>query len=439
MRCREIVARWAGAVFVMLFVASCGGGGDGDASNSGAGPTGTTQPQTGTVGIMFTDLPNDDVDRIIATVSKIELLGDSGRATIFSGPPQEIDFLELESFSEVFAIAEDVPAGDYNKIRLILDELLVVKLDDQENAIEEVSVRLPGNGKVDLNPRGTFFVTPGSTMLVEIDLDAKKSLKLNQTGNGQKYQFRPVVFVKISDHYIDGKLSRIFGIVDSVNADERSFVLCQDGRISDPDDSDSDSDEKDACLTVKVFEDTGIFGANGDPVDFSMIMANEPLTAIGNLRVSDEATDSDGDSDGNSDSDTDSDSDSDSDRDANGDSDGDSDSDTDSDSDSDSDRDDHGDSDSDSDAAFDDDDLILDAYVIELGDLGTFKRLTGEISSDFDEATQQFGLAIDSGQGFSDGTNVTGRLQMGTRIFDKAANPTAPICTRGAPATSTAC
>ena len=46
------------------------------------------------------------------------------------------DFLKLESFTELFTVAEDVPAGDYNKIRLTLDRLRLVDLDDMGNVIE---------------------------------------------------------------------------------------------------------------------------------------------------------------------------------------------------------------------------------------------------------------------------------------------------------------
>lgn len=410
-------------LFVLALLAACGGGSGDGIDNPGPGAAPPPVANTGTIGIMFTDLPSDEFDQIIATVSAIELIGGNGKVTLFDGPPQEVDFLMLENFSELFSIAEDVPAGDYSKIRLILDELRVIKLDDQDNIVEESSVRLPGNGKFDLNPRRTFFVMPGSTLLVEIDLDAKKSLKVNQTGNGDTYQFRPVAFVTISDQKVGGKLTRIFGTVGDIDDVERSFVLCQENRVSDPDDGNANIGGGGNCLTVKAIDDTGIFDTNGDPVDFSLIMPGQLLTAIGNLRVSDEATDSDGDSDGDSESDTDSDSDSDSDMDTDGDSDGESDSDTDSDSDSDSDFDDNGDSDSDSDAAHDDDDLILEALVIEFGDLGTFERLKGEITTDYDPGTQQFGLAIDPGQGFADDTNLRGLVQMGTQIVDKEANP----------------
>lgn len=426
--------RGIAALSVLFLLAGCGGGGGGSPAATEPDPDPAPPPsssaKTGTVGIMFTDGPTDRFDQFLAEIREIRLLGDSGDVTIFSVPEGEpaevVDFLQLGSFNELFTVAEDVPAGDYDKIRLILDDLTIVDLDT--DPVEEYSVKLPGNGKVDLNPRGTFFVTPGSTLLVEIDVDAKKSLKVVEAGNSEKYLFRPVVFVKISEEGSmepGTKLTRIFGSVDSVSDTEDSFVLCQQARASDNDgdsDDDSDSDrgaddgDNNKCVTVLASGETGVFGTDGTPALFGDIVVGEPLTAIGRLRASDETPADDGDTDGDSDSDTDSGSDNGNGGDDDGDTDGDSDGSEDS---ADSDADTDSDTDSDSDSSFDDDDLILDAYVIELGDMGTFERLNGEITEDID-VDDAFGLAIAPGQGFGDDTVVTGLYQDGTGIFNKA-------------------
>ncbi|HZX22636.1 MAG TPA: DUF4382 domain-containing protein [Woeseiaceae bacterium] len=424
--------RGIAALSVLFLLGGCGGGGGSSPAVTEPDPDPTPPPsssaKTGTVGIMFTDGPTDRFDQFLAEIREIRLLGDSGNVTIFSVPDGEpaevVDFLQLGSFNELFTVAEDVPAGDYDKIRLILDDLTIVDLDT--DPAEEYSVKLPGNGKVDLNPRGTFFVTPGSTLLVEIDVDAKKSLKVVEAGNSEKFLFRPVVFVKISDQGSmepGTKLTRIFGSVESVSDTEDSFVLCQQGRASDNDgDSDDDSDsDRDAngdddnnkCVTVLASGETGIFGTDGTPALLGDVAVGEPLTAIGRLRTSDETPADDGDTDGDTDAGEGND-------DGTGDDDGDTDADSDGDTDGSEDSaDSDSDTDSDSDSSFDDDDLILDAYVIELGDMGTFERLNGEITEDID-ADDEFGLAIAPGQGFGDDTVVTGLFQDGTGVFNKA-------------------
>src|SRR6056297_1170454 len=424
--------RGIAALSVLFLLAGCGGGGGGSPAASDPDPDPAPPPSssadTGTVAIMFTDSPTDRFDKFLAEIRAIRLLGDSGDVTLFSVPQDQdaevVDFLKLESFNELFTVAEEVPAADYEKIRLILDRLTIVDLDDDGNVVEEATVKLPGNGKVDLNPRGTFFVTPGSTLLVEIDVDAKKSLKVVEAGNSGKYVFRPVVFVKISDQGSmepGTKLTRIFGSVESVSDTEDSFVLCQQGRASDSDgdsDADSDSDrdgdgDNNKCVTVLASGETGIFGTDGTPALFGDIAMGDPLTAIGRLRASDETPADDGDTDGDTDAGEGND-------DGTGDDDGDTDADSDGDTDGSEDSaDSDSDTDSDSDSSFDDDDLILDAYVIELGDMGTFERLNGEITEDID-ADDEFGLAIAPGQGFGDDTVVTGLFQDGTGVFNKA-------------------
>ncbi len=418
--------RGIAALSVLFLLAGCGGGGGGSPAASDPDPDPAPPPSssadTGTVAIMFTDSPTDRFDKFLAEIRAIRLLGDSGDVTLFSVPQDQdaevVDFLKLESFNELFTVAEEVPAADYEKIRLILDRLTIVDLDDDGNVVEEATVKLPGNGKVDLNPRGTFFVTPGSTLLVEIDVDAKKSLKVVEAGNSGKYVFRPVVFVKISDQDSmepGTKLTRIFGTVDSLGDTGDSFVLCQKRRTSEgDDDSDSErSDDDDKCLTVLAGDETGIFGTDGRPAPFTDIATGEPLTAIGRLRPGDETPADDGDTDADSDTDSGNEG-------GNGDDDGDTDADSDGDTDGSEDSaDSDSDTDSDSDSSQDDDDLILDTYVIELGDMGTFERLTGEITEDVN-TDDEFGLAIAPGQGFAADTLITGLYQDGTGIFTKA-------------------
>lgn len=398
-----------------LVIAGCSGGGGGDSAPPPGGNN-PPAPAVGTVGIFFTDAAIEDFDQILATITSVQLLGDQGNATIFSGN-ETIDFLKLQNFSELFAVATDVPAGSYNKIRLILDDLTLIRLDENDQVSESFSVKLPGNGKVDLNPKGSFLVNGGDTLLLEIDLDAKKSIKVKETGSGE-YKFRPVVFIKVLDGDVLGKLTRLHGEVGLINSEVQTFELCQTDLISDPDDQDSDSDGNDQnCAMVFTSEETALFDSNGDPTDFAALMTGDFVTAIGFLRAkedddadsdSDSDMDEDGDSDGDSDSDADSDSDSDSDRDMDGDSDGDSDSDD-------------GDSDSDSDNDGFKDDLVLEAVVIEIGELGTFATLRGTISSDL--AGNEFGLDIAPGQGFGDSSSVTGQLQVGTGIFDRTGTP----------------
>jgi mono/diheme cytochrome c family protein len=345
----------AALLSAMLLMAGCGGGGSGSSGNSG-GPIAenppTEQPQ-GTVGVVITDAPSDRFDQILATIIRIELLGDDEPAIIFTGREQ-IDLKQLANFSELFAIA-DVDAGIYDKIRLTLADLELVKLNDDGTVAEAVHPKLAGNGKIDLNPRREFLVTAGGTLLIEMDFDAEKSFKYHQSGNGE-YHFRPVVFVRVLSDAAEGRLSRIFGRIGRVGVDAQRFELCQKELMSDLDDHDDFDDEH--CVVVASSTDTGIFDSSGDPTDFGSIVSGEYATAIGFISSR---------------------------------------------------RDDDN---------FDADHFMLDAVVIELGEAGTFTRLKGTAQSAVDDS-REFDLLLGAGQGFGDASMVTARLQDGSKVYSR--------------------
>jgi hypothetical protein len=240
------------SVFALtLWLAACGGhsgGGTGSTSTSGSALGGT-----GSVAVTFTDAPGCDCDEINVTVTRIQLLSDSGAVTIFEGN-KTFDLLQLSEISQFFVLADNVPAGPYEKVRLTLNDLEIVQKDDQGNVTETFHPHLPGNGKLDLNPRTMFFVVPGGTLMLEIDMDAN-SIHVVGTGNN-KYQFRPEVFVNILEPGVLGKIIRLEGTVAELGDNE--FKLCLENNAG-------------VCVEVHVSADTQIFDAEmqGDPIDFN--------------------------------------------------------------------------------------------------------------------------------------------------------------------------
>ncbi|MGH8496143.1 MAG: DUF4382 domain-containing protein [Gammaproteobacteria bacterium] len=253
---------------------ACGGSGDSSPS---------VQAATGKVAIVFTDGPADDFDEINLTLASVELLGDGGHETVFTGP-ETFDIKKLENVADLFALSGDLPAGDYSKIRLHIDDLELVDRDDAGNVIETVHPALPANGKIDLNPRGPFSVARNSLVIVQIDLDANRSIHIVQTGNGS-YRFRPVIFVDVLTAP-GGRLARVHGDVGEIDETARSFELCATSIVSGESDGD-DFAGPDRCITVRVGDDTGLFDATGHPVDLASLMTNDPVTVIGRLRPTD--------------------------------------------------------------------------------------------------------------------------------------------------------
>jgi hypothetical protein len=264
--------RWglAGAVLALWTLAGCGGAGDSADGGRGA---------NGRVAVVLTDGPADDFDQINVTITGIELFSSTGeKVSVFRGEPRELNLLALAGESELFALAE-VPSGTYEKIRLTVSSLELVRLAADGSVAESHSPSLPGNGKIDLNPRGAFHVGPGETVVVQLDLDARKSIHVVRAGNKDKYVFRPVVFVDVLRRELPGKLTRIKGEVQDVSPDG-SFLLCPAGSFGD-------SGAWGQCVAVAVDAETSFFGPEGSPV--GGVEEGDLVEAVGRFRLAPDA------------------------------------------------------------------------------------------------------------------------------------------------------
>jgi len=278
---------WRYLVVLLFFtaLAGCGGGG-GSSSDSGGGGG------TGSVGLLLTDGPADDFDAVNITIVKAELLSDSGRVTIFEGN-ETVNLLDYRNDARILSMASSVPAGTYEKIRLTLSNIELVKCEDGA-VIQPIDVdtcintiadndqpRLTGNKKLDLNPRGDFVVHSGSLLLVEIDIDANESIHIVETGNG-KYQFRPVVFVKIITRDNPGKPVRIQGIIEEVDQVDRDFEICSREINLLPSIDVIGNDI--ACINVTYNDATLIF-IEDVSVDPDALQVGDKVTVFGNLHL----------------------------------------------------------------------------------------------------------------------------------------------------------
>jgi hypothetical protein len=238
----------------------------------------------------MTDAPTDAFCHIYATVESIDLLGTSGTPTnVFVGS-ETVDLLAMRNYTDFFAIDTAVPIGSYEKVRLTLSDLALVECDPVTGLPEAEAgwehPHLPGNGKMDLNPRGMFEVIGGETLIIELDMDMNKSLHVHQTGSG-RWQFRPVIFVTIRPD--DMKLVRVYGRVG--NLGDNAFNLCPIEPVSSTDDDDAVAGTE--CIEVFDLGNASIFNETGTPVGPGFIANDDLLTATGFLGLHD---DSDGDS-----------------------------------------------------------------------------------------------------------------------------------------------
>lgn len=379
---------------ISLTLAACGGSGTGS----------TTAGGTGSVGIVLTDGPTADFDEVNVTITEIKLIADddhdnNGHVVLFQGE-ETVNLLSLTDFSALFALNNNVPAGEYEKIRLQLKQpngIELVKKDAQGNVIETIYPKMSGNGKLDLNPRGHFYVAPNQTLYLQVDIDANKSLHIVQTGNGG-YRFRPVVFVDILNQQFSGKLVRHFGYVHEVDMMNNRFKLCDTPvPVAAPSTTTSTSSVDssaakslyimDGCIKV-VAANASVFNENGEPVDMSSIANNQMLTAIGFVRSYENDNEDDLDDDNGLEN-------------------------KDGEDGSDDGEDDNSTSVSRHLGNDDDHAIRLYAEVIEMGDEGTFAVVDGTIASEPQTEADAFGLTLE------DTTEISVQLQMGTKVFSR--------------------
>jgi len=259
----QSVTRVPVAVLILsLFVTSCGGGGSASSPDQPNPPTSSTS--TSTIGLLFTDKPTDDFSAIkLSVIEAILIGGDNGQQILFQGD-REIDLLDLTNYSEPIVFGE-VEADVYTKVRLIIDNLELVPHDGGNS----IFPRLPANGKIDLLDSSGIVVLPGRTLLIEIDMDANKSIHIVGAGNSGNYKFRPVVKAKFMDGGLPDKLARLEGTVAEIATDgSGDFVLCH-------------ADTPDECVTVNTGDGTCVFDDQGLPTEIDAWTAGDAVVVIG--------------------------------------------------------------------------------------------------------------------------------------------------------------
>jgi hypothetical protein len=272
---------------VLAVIGACESGGDGD------GGSASVSSKPGSVAILLTDGPVDphDFAHIYVTYTEIILIGEPGHVTIFEGE-ETVDLRDLEDVSKLATLGRDVPAGFYEKIRLLLDEIELVPADGSASIVLSDSPnKLPP--KIDLIPQEHFRVRPGKLLLLEIDIVAGESIHIVQAGPRDKYQFRPVVFVDILTGPTLGKLVLLEGVVEEVDDTERTFDLCMTHPVSRSRDGDRHTeypgeDGEDRCLEIVTRDGenkTSYFEEDGTPTDFGAIDAGDDATVLGRFRL----------------------------------------------------------------------------------------------------------------------------------------------------------
>jgi hypothetical protein len=163
---------------------------------AGCGSNSPSGPGFGTMRVQMTDAPGDfdEVNLVVTEVAVHRESAVSDTDTVFtdgwivlSDGPATYDLIDLRN--GVFAtIGEtDLPAGQYDQIRLKLGAGSTVVVDGVSH-----SLVVPSGAQSGLKLIGDFDVNEGSMTDVGLDFDAARSI--HETGNGT-WMLRPVVRV----------------------------------------------------------------------------------------------------------------------------------------------------------------------------------------------------------------------------------------------------
>ena len=252
-------------LFALLALAltNCGGGSsDGGSSTAG----------NGTVALYIADGPSDEYDSVVLFIKKVILMPssdqpDGEQVTVFESPDPQghpIDLLRYRYEDFLLSVNDTIPAGHYEKIRLMVNGVEATGGPCEEN------IKIP-SGKVDIIVRGGVDVEPGQSLALRLDVDVDKSFGLHVAGNSGICIFRPVVFVEAGSQAEFTRCPKpVKGTITSLNDQDgilSGFVLSLDGSRG--------------TVDVVISLDTSILDEYGAPVDPTALTEGQSVYLIG--------------------------------------------------------------------------------------------------------------------------------------------------------------
>ena len=172
-------------IAVLAYLAACGGEGSGSANTQ----------QFGRLTLRVTDSPVTSAKRVVVEFTGVEIKArDGGDTEVFDFAPRQIDLLALDGGgSEILLSDEDLPAGEYEWIRLKVNagrnaSDSFIELDD--GSIHPLFI--PSGNQTGLKLIRGFIIGAGSTSNFTIDFDLRKSV-IHPPGLGEPYLLKPVL------------------------------------------------------------------------------------------------------------------------------------------------------------------------------------------------------------------------------------------------------
>lgn len=253
---KKLVTVFAALFGIFAFVAGC------DDS-----PTGS-DGDTGTMQVVLHDAPTN-YQEVNVTIERVEVNNSADEETgwiTISEPNQTYDLLELTNGATEVLGSEELEAGTYEQIRLILaDNGHTVVVNGTEHDLTIPSGQQTGI-KLNINAE----IEPNITYTILLDFDASRSVV--ETGNEQSginYQLKPVI--KATNEAITGNIS---GSVDPATSKPFVYAIAGEDTLSS-----TKADTSSGAFTLIGLEE-GTYTVSVDPTDDTYGIAEETGVAV---------------------------------------------------------------------------------------------------------------------------------------------------------------
>jgi hypothetical protein len=173
-------------IAVALFLAACS----------------TDPSETGRLTLVLTDAPAPELDSARIYVSRSYVIGAGGEVTI-TDTAAVYELLDLQNGVTALLGSQDLTAGDYSQLRLVVDSARAVLTPPLtfSDGSSGADLKTPSGGTsgIKVNFSGPIQVVPGETVLV-VDFDVARSFVLQGPAtNPNGISFKPVIHAVAMD------------------------------------------------------------------------------------------------------------------------------------------------------------------------------------------------------------------------------------------------
>ncbi|MEX2336075.1 MAG: DUF4382 domain-containing protein [Fulvivirga sp.] len=208
----KLIKMWSAVLLSMIIFTACNEDDDDQMTTA-----------TGKANIYITDAPIDDADvsAVVISISKVEAKGPDGWETIEEfEEPVSLDLLSYQNGDAFFLGDEEVTAGTYSEVRLILNIQEEIEGESAEAAsyIEFVdgstaALFVPSGGQSGYKAKGDFTIPEDGEINMTLDFDVRKAVV--QAGSSGKYILKPTI--RLVENEKTGTIEGTFEGADTYN------------------------------------------------------------------------------------------------------------------------------------------------------------------------------------------------------------------------------